>query len=86
MTLIYIVAIISVIAIIGSIVWFALQDHTLDCSNNGCTQACNQGRTCTCGWPGTPEQCSASCYKMQQQHRLEDEFNNANWPFPKSKP
>lgn len=86
MILIYIAATIAVVTIIGSIVWWAMQCHTLDCSNNGCTQACNQGRTCTCGWPGTTEQCNATCYKTQLQHQLDDEFNNSNWPFPVTRP
>ena len=37
-----------------------------------CTGNCNQGRNCTC----------APTLDEQRKHQLEDEFNNANWPFP----
>jgi hypothetical protein len=37
-----------------------------------CTGDCNQGRNCTC--------------IDQERLRLEDEFNNSNWPFPVKKP
>lgn len=53
---------------------------------DSCTQDCAQGRQCTCGWPGTTERCTAVCNKAQAQHQLDDEFNNANWPFPVQKP
>jgi len=39
-----------------------------------CTGDCNQGRNCTCASGPTLEQ--------QRKHQLDDEFNNANWPFP----
>lgn len=86
MTLIFITAIISFTVIVGTLVWWAINDCTLNCTNNGCTGNCNQGRTCTCGWPGTTEQCSSTCYKTLRKHQLEDEFNNANWPFPVNRP
>jgi hypothetical protein len=86
MILIYIVAIIAIITIVGVLVWFAVNDRTLNCTNNGCTQSCDQGRTCTCGWPGTTEQCTAVCMETQRRHQLEDEFNGANWPFPVKQP
>ena len=38
-----------------------------------CTSECNQGRTCTCGWPGTTETCTKSC---------KIETVDKNWPFP----
>ena len=41
-------------------------------TESDCTQACNQGRSCTC--------------VDQEKLRLEDEFNNSNWPFPVKKP
>jgi hypothetical protein len=37
-----------------------------------CTGDCNQGRDCHCVY--------------QEKMRLEDEFNNSNWPFPVKKP
>ncbi len=37
-----------------------------------CTGDCNQGRNCTC--------------IDQEKLRLDDEFNNSNWPFPANKP
>lgn len=37
-----------------------------------CNQDCSQGRACTC--------------IDQTKLRLDDEFNNANWPFPVNKP
>ena len=86
MTLLTIVALICLVTIVGGLTWWALNDNQLNCTNNGCTQDCNQGRRCTCGWPGTTEQCTATCYKTQRKHQLDDEFNNANWPFPVNKP
>jgi len=73
MTLIYIVMIISVVAIVGSLVWFALQDQPILGTTNFCTRDCSQGRNCTC------------CIN-QEKLRLDDEFNNANWPFPRQRP
>jgi hypothetical protein len=86
MVLVYIVMLISLATILGVLVWFALQDQHIVCNSNGCTGDCNQGRQCTCGWPGTTEQCSDTCYKTQRKHQLDDEFNNANWPFPVNRP
>jgi hypothetical protein len=40
-----------------------------------CTGDYNQGRDCDC--------CALD---HQQRYQLEDEFNNANWPFPIPKP
>jgi len=76
MVLLYIVAFICFATIVSVLVWFALQDRELNCTNNGCTQDCNQGRCCTCG-PNS---------ETQRKHQLEDEFNNANWPFPVNRP
>jgi hypothetical protein len=39
-----------------------------------CTGDCNQGRNCTC--MQVPD------LETQRKHQLDDEFNNANWPFP----
>ncbi len=39
---------------------------------SACTGDCNQGRNCHC--------------IDQEKLRLEDEFNNSNWPFPVKKP
>jgi hypothetical protein len=39
-----------------------------------CTGNCNQGRNCTCA--------TAPDLETQRKHQLDDEFNNANWPFP----
>lgn len=57
MILIYIVIFVALVAIIGTLVWFALQDQDIRCCNNGCTGDCNQGRSCNCqgdtnpNWP-----------------------------------
>jgi hypothetical protein len=48
MILIYIVAFIAIATIISVLVWFAMQDRELNCTNNGCTGDCNQGRDCSC--------------------------------------
>lgn len=66
MTLIYITVFIAVATIIVTLVWFALQDQNIVCNSNGCTHDCNQGRTCTCGWPGTTEQCEPHCKQFKQ--------------------
>ena len=42
-----------------------------------CTGNCNQGRNCTCATPT-----EAPDLEAQRKHQLDDEFNNANWPFP----
>lgn len=76
MILIYIVAFIAIATIIGVLVWFALQDQNIVCNSNGCTGDCSQGRRCTC----------APSLETQRKHQLEDEFNNANWPFPVNRP
>jgi hypothetical protein len=76
MILIYIVMFIALATIIGVLVWFAMQDRQLNCTNNGCTQDCDQGRHCTCG----------PSLETQRKHQLEDEFNNSNWPFPVNRP
>jgi hypothetical protein len=73
MILVYIVMLISLITIIGVFVWFALQDQHIVCNSNGCTGDCCQGRNCTCDI-------------NQERLRLDDEFNNANWPFPVNRP
>lgn len=39
-----------------------------------CHGNCNQGRNCDC----VPK-------IDHEKHRLDDEFNNANWPFPTAK-
>jgi hypothetical protein len=71
MILIYIVMLIALVTIIGVLVWFALQDQDLDCTNNGCTQKCDQGRRCSCNpTPETPK----------------DDFGSLNWPFPRNRP
>lgn len=38
-------------------VWVAWETNKNGIDLNGCNQNCNQGRTCTCGWPGTEEKC-----------------------------
>lgn len=48
MILIYIVIFVALAAIIGVLVWFALQDQRIVCNSNGCTGDCSQGRNCTC--------------------------------------
>lgn len=48
MTLIYIVIFVALAAIIGTLVWFALQNPRIVCNSNGCTRDCNEGRNCTC--------------------------------------
>ena len=40
-----------------------------------CHGDCNQGRNCDC----------VPTVEQQRKHQLEDEFNNANWPFPVGK-
>jgi hypothetical protein len=76
MTLLTIVAIICLATIVGGLTWWALNDRQLNCTNNGCTQDCEQGRRCTC----------APSLETQRKHQLEDEFNNSNWPFPVNRP
>jgi hypothetical protein len=76
MTLLTIVAIICLATIVGGLTWWALNDRQLNCTNNGCTQDCDQGRRCTC----------APSLETQRKHQLEDEFNNSNWPFPVNRP
>ena len=66
MVLLYIVMLISLAAIIGTLVWFAMQDPTIVGNSNGCTRQCSQNRQCTCGWPGTTEQCRPDCNQTQQ--------------------
>ena len=52
MILIQIVALIAVAAIIGVLVWFAMQHTDTVCTTNYCSQNCNQGRNCDCvNWP-----------------------------------
>jgi hypothetical protein len=76
MTLLSILALICLVTIVGGLAWWAIHDRELNCTNNGCTQDCNQGRRCEC----------APSIKTQRQHQLEDEFNNSNWPFPVNRP
>ena len=61
---------------IACIVWWAWKVADYYSQNppkeSACTQDCNQGRNCTCGWPGTEEKCTAECLE--------------HWPFPKEKP
>ena len=66
MILIYIVAFIAVATIVSTLVWFAVQNTDIVCNSNGCTNNCSQGRTCTCGWPGTTEQCQPDCPQFKQ--------------------
>ena len=72
MALLSIVALICFVVIVGGLVWWAIHDRELNCTNNGCTGDCDQGRCCTC--VPSPE--------TQRRYQLEDEFNGANWPFP----
>ena len=37
-----------------------------------CNSDCNQGRSCNCD----------TNLEAQLKHQRDDEFNNANWPFP----
>jgi hypothetical protein len=43
-----------------------------------CHGDCNQGRNCDCE--------RELDLQAQRKHQLQDEFNNANWPFPVNKP
>lgn len=61
MAIIYITMFVCIVSIVVVLVWFALQDQDIACNSNGCTRSCRQGRTCTCGWPGTTEQCQPNC-------------------------
>lgn len=68
---------IIIMCVIGAIlVWaWLVTDYYIYNSKDtptGCTSECNQGRNCTC--------------VDQERLRLEDEFNNSNWPFPVNKP
>jgi hypothetical protein len=76
MALLSILALICLVTVVGGLAWWAIQDRQLNCTNNGCTQDCNQGRSCVC----------APSLETQRRHQLEDEFNNANWPFPVNRP
>jgi len=49
---------------------FAQPPYASPCKGN-----CNQGRNCTC----------APDYETYINHQRDDEFNNANWPFPVGK-
>ena len=48
MILIYIAAFISLATIVSVLVWFAMQDRELNCTNNGCTGDCEQDPNCNC--------------------------------------
>jgi hypothetical protein len=48
MVLIYIVGLIAWVTIVGGLVWFAQNNRQLNCTSNGCTGDCNQGRDCDC--------------------------------------
>lgn len=68
---------IIIMFVIGAILvwaWLVADYYTKnpDAVITGCTSNCNQGRNCTC--------------VDQEKLRLEDEFNNSNWPFPVQKP
>jgi hypothetical protein len=64
MALLSIVAFICFVTIVGGLAWWALNDRELNCTNNGCTGDCDQGRTCVCGWPGSGEQCQPGCWRF----------------------
>ncbi len=49
MILIYTVMLIALVTIIGVLVWFALQDQDLNCTNNGCTKP--QDEPDNSNWP-----------------------------------
>lgn len=57
------------------IVWWAwfVASYNLVVPNKAsiCTNDCEQGRRCTCVTEAEME-----------KHRIDDEFNGANWPFP----
>jgi hypothetical protein len=76
MIALYILMIVCGVVVVGGLSWYAMQDQNLRCNSNGCTGDCSQGRNCTC----------APSLETQRRHQLEDEFNNANWPFPVNRP
>lgn len=68
---------IVIMCVIGAVLvwaWLVVDYYTKNTEivSSKCTGDCNQGRNCTC--------------IDQEKLRVEDEFNNANWPFPVSKP
>lgn len=69
---------IIIMCVIGAVlVWaWLVTDYYMDnaktSTKTNCTGDCNQGRNCDC--------------VDQEKLRLEDEFNNSNWPFPVNKP
>ena len=76
MIALYILMIVCGVVVVGGLSWYAMQDQNIVCNSNGCTGDCEQGRRCTC----------APSLETQRKHQLEDEFNNANWPFPVNRP
>jgi hypothetical protein len=69
-------ALLFVVVVVALGVWaYAVATYYIkntESTKSTCTGDCNQGRDCAC--------------VDQERLRLEDEFNNANWPFPVKKP